>query len=69
MAGATTAKQETVTTPTVNQTTSTTKHKFSLYLNIDDLSNPLREIKIGTDTMKAQTIANVFNIIVQRNNK
>lgn len=69
LAGATTAKQETVTTPKLNQTTSTTKHEFSLYLNIDDLSNPLREIKLGADIMRAQTIANVFNIIVQRNNK
>jgi hypothetical protein len=69
LAGATTAQKKTITTPTVNQTTSTIKHKYSLFLNIDDLSNPLREINLGSDTKRAQTIANTFNIIVQRNNK
>lgn len=67
LAGATTAKKETITTPSSTQTSSTVKHKYVLFLNVDDLANPIREIKLGTDTSKAQTIANVFNVIVQRN--
>ena len=67
LAGATTAKKETVTVPSTTQTSSTVKHKYILFLNVDDLASPIREIKLGTDTAKAQTIANVFNVIVQRN--
>lgn len=67
LAGATTAKKETITKPTVAMTTTTVKHKYSLFLNLDDLSNPTRELKLGSDTTKAQTVANIFNIIVQRN--
>ncbi len=69
LAGATTAKKETITTPTIANTTTTIKHKYSLYLNLDDLANPIREIKLGSDTKRAQTIANIFNIIIQRNNQ
>ena len=67
LAGATTAKRETITTPTADKTTTTVKHKYSLFINLDDLSNPIREIKLGSDTARAQTVANIFNIIILRN--
>lgn len=67
LAGATTARKETTTTPTINNTTSVTLHHYIIYINIDDLRNPTREIDLGADTNKAQNIANLFNIIVQRN--
>jgi hypothetical protein len=69
LAGATTAKKETVTTPINATSTSTTMHRYILYVNLDDLSDPTREIRLGSDTKKAQNIANIFNIIVQRNQK
>ena len=67
LAGATTAKKETTTTPTINSSTSVTLHHYIVYLNIDDLSNPTREIDLGSDTNKAHHIANLFNVIIQRN--
>lgn len=67
LAGASTAKKETTTVPTVGTSTSTTKHHYVLYLSLDDLSNPTREIKLGSDTKKAQNVASIFNIIIQRN--
>ena len=50
LAGASTAKKETTTVPTIGTSTSTTKHHYVLYLSLDDLSNPTREIKLGSDT-------------------
>ena len=67
LAGATTAKKETITTPSAGSTT--TKHRYVLFVNLDDLSNPTREIKLGSDTKCAHNVANIFNIIIQRNNK
>jgi len=69
LAGATTAKKETITTPSVGSTTTTTKHRYVLFVNLDDLSNPTREIKLGSDTKRAHNVANLFNIIIQRNQK
>lgn len=69
LAGATTAKKETVSIPSSGQTTTTIKHKYSLYLNIDSISNPTRVIELGADTQKAQNLANVINVIIQRNKK
>lgn len=67
LAGATTAQKETITSPLVRQSTSIIKHNYSLFLNIDDLSNPIREIELGSDINKVQTIVNIFNIIIKRN--
>ena len=66
IAGASSAKQTTTTTP-MGVTTTTQLHKYTIYLNINDLANPIREIPIGSDTKKAQTIANIFNVILNRN--
>lgn len=67
LAGVSTAKKETTTVPTIGSSTSTTKHHYVLYLQLDDLSNPTLEIKLGSDTKKAQSVASIFNIIIQRN--
>ena len=67
LAGAATSKKTTDTVPTINESSSRIKHNYTLYLSIDDLSNPIRVIFVGSDSRKAQTLANVFNIIVQRN--
>lgn len=69
LAGATTAKKETITAPFVGSTTTTTRHRYVLFVNLDDLGNPTREIKLDGDTKRAHNVANLFNIIVQRNQK
>ena len=69
LAGATTAKKETTTTPTISSSTSFTVHEYILYINIDDLRNPTREINLGSDTNKALNVANIFNVIIQRNKR
>lgn len=71
LAGAATAKQETVSTPSLDKTTTTIehKHKYSLYINVDSISNPTRVIELGEDIQKAQNLANVLNVIVQRNKR
>lgn len=69
VAGAATAKKETITTPNQNQSTTTTsiKHKYICYVNVNDLANPIREIFLGEDSKMAQTVANIFNVIIERN--
>ncbi len=67
LAGATTAKTESVTVPSSGYSTSTTRHRYVLFINLDDLSNPTREIVLGEDTKHAYNVANIFNIIIQRN--
>lgn len=69
IAGATTAKKETVSTPLNDETRASLKHKYTLYINIDSISNPLREIGLAEDTQKAQILTNVINVIVQRKTK
>lgn len=68
-AGAITAKKETISAPSWGQTTTFIKHKYSLYLNIDSISNPTRNIELGDDIQKAQILANAINVIIQRNKK
>lgn len=67
LAGAATSKKESTTLPTRGHLTSTTKHNYTLFVNLDDLSSPTREINLGSDIRQVQNIANIFNIIVQRN--
>lgn len=71
LAGATTARKDTISTPSLGQTTTTIehKHKYSLYINIDSISNPTRVIELGEDMQKAQNLANVLNVIIKRNKK
>ena len=69
LAGATTAKKETITTPSTSSTMTMTKHRYVLFVNLDDLGNPTREIKLGRDTKRAHNVANIFNIIIQRKQK
>lgn len=69
LVGASTAKKETITTPNQNQSTTTTsiKHNYICYVNVNDLTNPIREIFLGENSKKAQMIANIFNVIIERN--
>lgn len=69
VAGAATAKKETITTPNQEQSITTTsiKHNYICYVNVNDLANPIREIYLGEDSKNAQTIANLLNVIIERN--
>ena len=69
VAGAVTAKKETITTPNQNQSKTTTsiKHNYMCYVNVNDLANPIREILLGEDSQKVQTVANILNVIITRN--
>ena len=63
VAGAATAKKNIVTNAT-SQTTTT--HKYTMYVNVNSLSNPTVTIRIGDDSQKAHKLANLFNVIMAR---
>ena len=69
VAGAATAKKKTITTPNQSQSTTTTsiKHNYVCYVNVNDLSNPIREIFLGENSQRAQKVANILNVIIERN--
>lgn len=67
LAGAATAKSNTVTKPSEFSSTFKVSHKYHLFVGIDDLSNPVRELKLGSDIAKARAVAGVFDVIVSRN--
>ncbi len=63
VAGAATAKKNIATNAT-SQTTTT--HKYTVYVNVNSLSNPTVTIRIGDDSQKAYKLANLFNVIIAR---
>ena len=66
VAGAATAKKNT----DINTTTKhTTTHSYVIYLSVDDMSNPQRILKFGSDADSANKAASVFNIIINRNSQ
>ena len=65
--GATTAKKNTVTTPVQDNVVASVTHDFKIYVNLNDLSNPTIIICVGRNTDTAYQIANILNIIVERN--
>ena len=46
---------------------TTIKHNYRISINIDDMSNPVRTIEIGSNEDTADKIANVLNVILHRN--
>ena len=64
LAGATTAKKDTEINTTISHATA---HDYIIYLNIDDMANPQRILKFGSDAESANKAASVFNIIINRN--
>ena len=65
--GAATAKKNTVTTPSQNNIKTSVTHDFNIYINLNDLSNPTIIISVGNNIDTAYKIANILNIIVERN--
>lgn len=66
LAGATTAKKDTDISTTTSHTTT---HDYIIYLSVDDMANPQRILKFGSDAESANKAASVFNIIINRNNQ
>lgn len=66
MVGAVTANKDTKINTTTSQTTT---HDYIIYLSIDDMINPQRILKFGTDAESANKAASIFNIIINRNNQ
>lgn len=65
--GAATAKKNTVTTPLNEYDTTIIRHDFKIYINVNDLSCPTLMVHIGDNTDKAYKIANILNVIIERN--
>ena len=61
--GAATAKKDIITTPNEQ----TIKHDYKIYLNLNNLSNPTRIIDIKDNTESAYKVANILNVIIERN--
>lgn len=66
VAGAATAKRN---TSDVGTSTTTTTHKYTVYLNVDSLENPTEKLFVGNNSDKAYKIANILNVIIERNKK
>lgn len=64
VAGAATAKKSISTDAT---SATVTRHDYVLYVNIDNLEKPVIVLDIGSDSMKAQELAGIFNVIIARN--
>ena len=63
--GAATAKKDIMDNAS-SQTTTT--HNYTLYINVNSLQEPTIALAIGKDTSKAQKLAGLLNIIIERNN-
>lgn len=64
VAGAATAKKNINTDATSH---TKTKHNYTLYINVNDIQNPIISIPIGDNSTKAQKLAAIFNVIIERN--
>lgn len=64
VAGAATAKKNTSDNAT-SQTT--TMHKYTLYINVNSLQEPTLSLQIGNNVAKAQKLAGIINVIIERN--
>lgn len=64
VAGAATAKKN-ISDNATSQTTTT--HRYTLYINVNSLQEPTIVLEIGNNASKAQKLAGVINVIVERN--
>lgn len=64
VAGAATAKKN-ISDNAISQTTTT--HRYTLYINVNSLQEPTIVLEIGNNASKAQKLAGVINVIVERN--
>lgn len=62
--GAATAKKD-ISDNATSQTTTT--HKYTLYINVNNLQEPTIVLYIGNDASKAQKLAGIMNVIIERN--
>ena len=65
MAGALTAKKNTEIN--LGDTTSTTKHDYTIVVNVNSISNPVERLHLGEDGETANDILGVLSVIMIRN--
>lgn len=65
VAGAMTAKKNTEIK--LGDTTSTTKHDYSIIVNVNSISNPVERLHLGQDGKTANEILGVLSVIMTRN--
>lgn len=66
VAGAATAKKN-ISTDAVS--TTTTKHNYIMYINVNNLQDPVIMLHIGNMSEKAQKLASILNIIIEGNKR
>lgn len=64
VAGAATTKKN-ISTDSVSTTKTT--HNYVMYININNLQDPVITLRIGNMSGKAQKLASILNIIIERN--
>ena len=64
VAGAATAKKN-ISDNATSKTTTT--HRYTLYINVNSLQEPTIALCIGNDASKAQKLAGIMNVIIERN--
>lgn len=62
--GGTTGKKQTE----IKQEDDVTVHDYTVYVNVDSISNPVETINVGNNGNLANEILGLFNIIISRNN-
>lgn len=62
--GGTTGKKQTE----IKQEDDVTVHDYTVYVNVDSISNPVETINVGNNANLANEILGLFNIIISRNN-
>lgn len=66
VAGAATAKRK---TSDLGTSSTTTTHKYTVFVTVDSLANPTEKLYIENSSDKAHKIASVLNVIIERNKK
>ena len=52
----------------IKQEDDVTVHDYTVYVNVDSISNPVETINVGNNANLANEILGLFNIIISRNN-
>ena len=62
--GGSTAKKNTSSTSVVNHGKDITKHNYTVWISVKDIANPLIQIPIGGDEVKANEIVSLMSAII-----
>ena len=62
--GGATAKRDTESTSVVRQGSDTIHHDFTVWITVKDIANPLIQIPLGNNSIKANEIVSLMNAII-----